>query len=305
MHECKWTEVCIIMREVSVNPMDILDMVLEGQIFWLMPNGEIVPERCWMASCISHYHEFSYMVPLTPRHEDRMTFLARRHDCRVDTEIFLQQRGVFEAVDTKVKEFLEDLLEFEPKTDRGTVLEMIGSSVTGGLCDRDDELDQATQHFYLMPYRDRILYLEFEDNSYRPEIYSTPKLTAQYSDLIESMRQWALAKEEWVEKLFDGIKDPMIDALNEGFDQLSVEKRNDLMGANRKANLFWSIQEIHPMPTVWVCPSGELYWTHDLGAKWRSSFDGCQASLGEFKFCHNLNHGKMARIIHAPEFAAS
>lgn len=283
-------------------PNTTVDSFAIGQVFY--DDGDrIIARRCWM--CI-HLNEngLPYLLPMLPTQAERAQFLAKWDNCGFDMTFLERENGVIGAASTNMVDFLRDLPEFDPDTPLTDVLSILKECVK----DRctwvmDNEGDPFERRLYLaMTPKDRFVYLEFDDNCYRPEMYKSTipsKTLTLYDDFVETARSWEKLSELKVEKIFEEIDDATIDALNEGLDSYTHFQQESLpaLTAKHKFNLVDHLKEIHAVPTLFMLPKYKIVAKYDILADWKTVSDGSvRANLGEFIACHAPGTGDVGRL---------
>lgn len=282
--------------------MTKVDRVCLGQVF--TDNGEaITPYHCWMVICSTEglveddYFEY-FIFPLMPTRRERTQALAMSVDCEFDPEFLDRHNEVFEVYDTTLKEFLAKMPEFNKEAKLEDILKDINMSVTGLTPNRDSVGEPFGRHLYLVtaPVSDGekgILFLEFDDDTYRPETRVAPlrhDRTTEYRDFVQTSRSWRILPSDIVEKIFQKVSDQTINILNSGLNGLkSVHQETLGIEDAERYNLMDHLEELNIVPTIW-CFEKTVEVYYDLWASWETDKTGdlC-ANLGEIQLQHKVN----------------
>jgi len=301
------------LKIAGVSPTTLIDCLHPGQVFY-EKDKKITAQTCWIAECFcdpldldgdgGFMNDGRFMLPVMPTASERAFFLQKKLDCWVDAEYLMRQNESLSVYRTKLSEFLKNLPEIPHGTNLKDELDLIRKAVTHGSLspNRDSVGDPFQRHLYIAAtHKGRFLYMEFDDNCYRPEVRPAPchaDGAVYYNDFLDTARGWAELPEATTQKMFRRVSDVAIDALNQGLDGfVKIPQKALPAGARQVYHLFDHIHEIHLAPTFWVVDNN-IIGTYDILANWQACPDGSVcASLGEFMIYHEPGMAQMGKIV--------
>lgn len=280
----------------------MVDRVCLGQVF--TDDGKaITVHKCWMVICNTEqgYPEYS-IFPLMPTRKERAQAITISMAHAFDSEFLDRHNEVFDVFDTTLQSFLAEMPEFNKEAKLEDVFKNISASVTGLAPNGDSVGEPFGRHLYLATApiseeekEEGIIFLEFDDNTYRPETRVAPlggcHHAATYHDFVETSRSWQLLSPNIAEEIFQKVDDQAINALNSGLNSLKRIGQQTL-GTEKveEYNLINHLEELVIVPTIWrFGEATEVY--HDLWAPWQTDVNSgdIYANLREIQLRHKVN----------------
>ena len=287
--------------------MTMVDQICLGQVF-TNDGRKIVYRQCWMVVCRTEDEDSAeYSIfPLLPTHKERKQAITTSATYEFDPDFLERHNGTFNVFDTTLQSFLSRMPEFEEETSLEDVLRQICNSVTGLVQNGDSAGEPFKRHLYLAttPITDDekgILFLEFDDDTYRPEVRVAPLSRdhmAKYHDFVQTGRNWRMLPSDMTEEIFRRVDDQTINALNAGLNGLKRINQQTL-GNDKKFeeyNLMNHLEELCIVPTIWQFGKStratvDAEVCYDLLATWQVDTDNgdIYANLNEIQVQHKVN----------------